>query len=179
MRAVDTRCLARIICGRVTRLWPHRVAPSDHAGCPASAPVEPRIAPEARARELLLRVLSPAQKAEFQRYGYFAVEVAKRGRFLILPSTLFNVLHVATGRSYCAVPRGETPLADLMLAQKLLLEDDPEQFFKVANHRCELIPGHLDERLLAEQVLQARSRPPGPPVRWSKIPMIPYENQLP
>jgi hypothetical protein len=82
---------------------------------------------------LLLEVLSPAQKTEFQRYGYFAVEVAERGRFLILPSTLFNVLHVATGRSYCAVPRGEAPLADLMLAQKLLLEHDPDQFFRVAD----------------------------------------------
>jgi hypothetical protein len=124
-------------------------------------------------------VLSPAQKLEFQRYGYFGVVVARRGRFLILPSTLFNVLHVATGRSYCAVPRGETPLADLMLAQKLLLEADPEQFFRVANHRCELTADGADERLLAHRVLQARRRPPGPRVRWSRIPMIPHVNHLP
>ena len=176
---MDTWFLARIIRDRLPRLWRHRAPPAEDAGCPVSAPVEPRVAAEARARGLLLRMLSAPQKAEFQRYGYFAVEVAGRGRFLILPSTLFNVLHVATGRSYCAFPRGEAPLADLMLAQKLLLEDDPEQFFRVANHRCELIPGGADERLLADQVLQARRRPPAPRVRWSKISMLPHENHLP
>jgi hypothetical protein len=176
---VATRFLARFVRGCLVRLWPHRGLPADAAGYAVFEPVEARIAAEARARELLLRMLSPAQRKAFQRYGYFAVEVAKHGTFLILPSTLFNVLHVATGRSYCAVPRGETPLADLMLAQKLLLEHDPEQFFRVANERCELIPGRADERSLARRALQARNRPPDLPVRWLKIPLIPHEIRLP
>ena len=149
---MDTRFLARIVRGCLMRLRPHRGLPADAAGYAVFEPVEARIAAEARGRELLLRMLSPAQRKAFQRYGYFAVEVAKRGTFLILPSTLFNVLHVATGRSYCAVPRGETPLSDLMLAQKLLLEADPEPFFRVANHRWELTPDGADERWLAHRV---------------------------
>lgn len=176
---MDTRFLARVVRGCLMRLWPHRPLPADAGGCPVFVPAQARIVAEARARELLLRILSPAQRTEFRRGGYFVVEVAKRGRFLILPSALFNVLHVATGRSYCAVPRGQTPLADLMLAQKLLLEHDPEQFFRVANQRCELIPGGADERLLACRVLLARRGPPGSRVRCSEIPMIPHENRLP
>jgi len=160
-------------------LRPQRALPEVAAECADFEPFEARTAAEARARELLLRMLSSAQRKAFQSYGYFAVEVAKRGTFLILPSTLFNVLHVATGRSYCAVPRGETPLADLMLAQKLLLEHDPEQFFRVANERCELIPGRADERSLARRALRARNRPPDVPVRWLKIPLIPHEIRLP
>lgn len=131
---------------------------------------------EAQATALLLRMLTPAQREEFDGHGYFTVEVAGRGRFCILPSNFFNVLHIETGDCYCAIPKIHFPLADLMLCQKLLLENDPERFFQVANRRRELSTDLLDERLLPEQVLRARSRPSPSRVRWSEISMLPYQN---
>ena len=85
---------------------------------------------------MLLRTLTPTQREELQLHGCFAVRVPGRGTFWILPSTFFNVLHMETGHCYCAVPRTEVPLSDLMLTQKLLLENDPEAFFAVANRRA-------------------------------------------
>src|SRR5262245_9427239 len=95
---------------------------------------------EERARELLLRMLTPSQRGDFHRHGCFAVQVEGRGKFWILPRPFFNVLHMETGYSYCAVPGSVVPLSDLMLAQKLVLENDPASYFAVANCRCELIP---------------------------------------
>jgi hypothetical protein len=134
---------------------------------------------EARATALLLRMLTPAQRKEFEGHGHFTVEVAGRGRFCILPSNFFNVLHIETGDCYCAVPKTHFPLPDLMLCQKLLLENNPEQFFQVANRRRELITGLVDERLLPERVLRARSRPGRSRVRWSEISMLPYQDHAP
>ncbi len=145
----------------------------------APVPCEPGAVAEACANKLLLRVLTPQQRQEIERNGYFAVEVAGRGKFVILASAMFNVLHITTGLCYCAVPRTAVPMADLMLAQKLLLENDPDQFFKVANCRHELVVGLTDERLLPGQVLRARNTPRNPRVRCSEISMIPHEGHLP
>lgn len=93
--------------------------------------------PDARARQLLLRVLDPAQRDEFLQYGYFTVHVPDWGCFRISPRTTFNVLNVQTGIAYCAGPDITVPLPDLMLAQKLILENEPRRFFRVANHRPE------------------------------------------
>ena len=142
-------------------------------------PVLPLSGAEARATALLLRTLTPAQREEFEGHGYFTVEVSERGTFVVLPSTMFNVLHVATGDCYCAVPTVDVPLSDLMLSQKLLLENDPERFFQVANRRRELTAGLVDERLPPDQILRARTRPSRPRVRWSEISMLPYQNDSP
>jgi hypothetical protein len=88
---------------------------------------------EARARALLLRLLAPAQREEFQRRDSFTVQVPGRGRFAILPRRSLNVLDLESGECYCCVTATDVPLSDLMLAQKLLLEHDPEQFFATAN----------------------------------------------
>lgn len=134
---------------------------------------------EARAKSLLLRVLTPRQREEFARSGYFAVEVVGRGRFVILPDAMFNVLEMATGDCYCAVPATGVPIADLMLAQKLLLESDPDQFFRVANCRREVVVGLMEDEPLPEQVLRARRAPRDARVRWSEVSMIPYRGYLP
>ena len=52
---------------------------------------DPGAAAETRANSLLLRVLTPRQREEFARSGYFAVEVAGRGKFVILPHAMFNI----------------------------------------------------------------------------------------
>jgi len=137
-----------------------------------------RSAAELHARQLLRRMLSPTQRETFELYGYFAVEVARRGTFWILPSPFFNVLHAETGNCYCAIPITPVPLSDLMLAQKLLLENDPGSFFAVANRRAELIPGLVDARLRPERVMQARRNPPAFRIRWSEVSPIRPEDPL-
>jgi hypothetical protein len=93
--------------------------------------------PDARARQLLLRVLNPVQRDEFARYGYFTVDAVGWGRFRVLSRMTFNVLNTGTGLAFCAGPDIPVPMADLMLAQKLILENDPGRFFRVANQRRE------------------------------------------
>ena len=96
---------------------------------------EPSPEAEARAKELLVRLLNPTQRASFQRCGRFLVEVPGRGRFFIFPRRIFNVVHLETGRTFCCVCSDEIPLSDLMLAQKLFLENDAERFFATAHWR--------------------------------------------
>jgi len=98
-------------------------------------------AAEARAHALLMRLLSPAQREEFDRRNCITVTVPGRGRFAILPRRTLNVLNLDSGECYCCVTANEVPLSDLMLAQKLLLEQDPEQFFAVANCPSEFLFG--------------------------------------
>jgi hypothetical protein len=134
---------------------------------------------EARAKSLLLSVLTSKQREDFTRSGYFAVEVAGRGKFVILPDAMFNVLEMATGDCYCAVPVVGVPVADLMLAQKLLLESDPDQFFRAANCRHEVVVGLMEDEHLPEQVLRVRKASPDARVRWSEVSMIPSRGYLP
>ncbi len=175
---MNVRSLARFISGPLRSASPDRDGPADKGARPGIALCTPPTVAEVRARELLLRILSPAQREEFQSHGYFAVDVAGRGRFCILPSTMFNVIHMETGDSYCALPRAEVPLSDLMLSQKLLLENDPGQFFSVANRRREFNPGPGDDQLRLADVLRARRRRPSR-VRWTAVSMIPYDGHLP
>lgn len=98
---------------------------------------------------------------------------------MIPPGAMFNVFEIATGHCYCAVPVTGVPIADLMLAQKLLLESDPAPFFLVANRRHEIVVGLLDDDFLAERVLRGRKAFPDARVRWSEVSMIPYLGYLP
>jgi len=175
---VDVRSLARMMGGRFRRAWQGGEG-ADEAERPGLVLLAARTAAEVRARQLLRRMLNPAQRETFELEGYFAVEVARRGKFWILPSPFFNVLHAETGNCYCAVPKAPVPLSDLMLAQKLLLENDPESFFAAANRRAELIPGLVDARLRPDRVMQARRNPPPSRIRWLEVSPPPPENPLP
>jgi len=97
----------------------------------ADAPVT--VLSEARARCLLRRVLDTDQRRQYDAYGCFAVQVADRGAFGVLQRPFFNVIELRTGYLHCCVLEEKVPLADLMLAQKLLLECDPDSFFSIAN----------------------------------------------
>jgi hypothetical protein len=98
---------------------------------------------EARARALLIRLLAPVQRDELERRECFTVQVPGRGRFAILPRRTLNVLNLDSGECYCCITATDVPLSDLMLAQKLLLEHDPEQFFAIANCPSEFLFGAL------------------------------------
>jgi hypothetical protein len=171
---VDVRSFARLLGFRLTRAWPDPEDPAEEAEHRPSALFVARNAAEVRARQLLVRLLTPEQRKDFELHGYFAIQVARRGKFWILPSSIFNVLHAETGACYCATPRGDVPLSDLMLAQKLLLENDPEAFFAVANRRAELMPGLVDGRLSPDRVMRARRSPMRSQVRCSELSMIPH-----
>lgn len=105
-------------------------------------------ASEMRARRLLTRMLDVEQKRELQQHGCFTVKVQGRGLFCILPRSTFNVLSLETGAAYCCNIEAFVPISDLMLAQKLLLENDPDHFFSVANRRSEVCAGSWEEELV-------------------------------
>ena len=102
---------------------------------------------EARARRLLTRLLTPQQLQELDKHGCFTVRVPERGTFCILPRSTFNVIHLQTGNLYCCTTEAFVPLSDLMLAQKLLLERDPERFFAAGNCRPETFAGPQEQLL--------------------------------
>jgi len=103
------------------------------AGASARASTPLTALAQARARCLLRRVLDTNQRQQYDAYGCFAVRAADLGAFGILPRPFFNVMELRTGHLYCCVTEAKLPLADLMLAQKLLLERDPQVFFSTAN----------------------------------------------
>lgn len=100
-------------------------------------PSRDEVAAEDRARETLLKTLSPHQRAQFEKSAHFDVEVREdgryRGTYRIHKGTVFNVEHRESGTRYCARPDGQMPVYDVMLGQKLTLETNPKEFFKQAN----------------------------------------------
>lgn len=85
-----------------------------------------------KSKALLLHMLSPAQRAQFERESCFAVHVKRRGRFIVKAASSFNVVG-PNATTYCARTEPPVPIYDLMLVQKILLEADPDRFFRVAN----------------------------------------------
>jgi hypothetical protein len=116
-------------------------------------------ASEARARRLLTRLLNAQQLRDLEKHGCFTVKVQGRGTFCILPRSTFNVIHLQTGNLYCCTTEAFVPLSDLMLAQKLLLENDPDRFFAAANCRPETFAGP-QEQLLRRVLSNAESEQP-------------------
>jgi hypothetical protein len=83
--------------------------------------------PEGRSLRLLREWLSPAQRAEFGRKGYFEVVGGESGkRYRIHAGTSANVCEIdergRLGEGLCFLPVGELPIGDVMLAQKIALE---------------------------------------------------------
>lgn len=90
-----------------------------------------------KAELLLRRVLSKEQILELDEKGYFHVWSKDGLKYRIRRGTSHNVKRVdpLTGeekQSYCIYPKISVPVPDIMLAQKLLLEADPETFLKTA-----------------------------------------------
>jgi len=91
----------------------------------------------ARARRLLMSVLSPAQRQTYEDKRYFDVQVAGKV-YRIHQGTHGNVRELGPdGRErylWCAQP-DHVPTEDAMLAQMLLLKHDEAAFRRVANRR--------------------------------------------
>jgi hypothetical protein len=97
-----------------------------------------RIAAEDKAFALLKRWLPPAQLAQYEKYGYFEVRGCHSGKhYRIRKTHQMNVdeLNEEGVRAvpWCFCPEGELPLGDVMLAQKIALENDEQAALAVAN----------------------------------------------
>ena len=94
----------------------------------------------ARAETVLRENLDQRQVAELREYNYFTLH-SKDGkrRYCIRRGRVGNLERVSEeGKlqvKYCVHPRSSLPDADTMLAQKLHLEHDDEEFLKIANVR--------------------------------------------
>ena len=90
-----------------------------------------------KAEILLLEHLSAKQKDDLKKKGYFLVEVAgevyKIKRGFSGNVKLINKETEQEMKSFCIHPHERVPDGDAMLAQKLLLESNLDQFLKIAN----------------------------------------------
>lgn len=102
---------------------------------------KPRSAAEQRAVALLREWLSPAQLARLERYGYFEVIGSRTGkRYRIRYNRVVNIDELDEhGRqvvTWCFGPEGGLPRGDIMLAQKIALENDEDAALAIAiRHR--------------------------------------------
>jgi hypothetical protein len=92
----------------------------------------------ARGFRLLKKNLSPAQRDQYERRGYFDVIGGETGRrYRIRSGSQANVVQLdKNGRSVrvlCFMPEGELVVGDVMLAQKLALELFEADALRVAN----------------------------------------------
>ena len=93
--------------------------------------------PKRRSLTLLREWLSPAQREQFDTRGYFDVIGSHTGRrYRIRHGTATNIYelnefdHPLTG--WCFMPRDGLPVGDVMLAQKIALENDEQSALVVA-----------------------------------------------
>lgn len=84
-----------------------------------------------KARQLLMRNLDDGQLKSFKKDGWFKVTAKDGKAYTISTARSFNV-KAEDGTKYCG-QLADTPIEDQMLAQKLLLQHEPEKFFKNAN----------------------------------------------
>src|SRR5215470_15331527 len=93
--------------------------------------------PEGRSLRLLREWLSPAQREQFARKGYFEVIGSDSGkRYRIHAGAAVNVCEIDDrGRlqdGLCFMPIGALPIGDVMLAQKIALETSEAEVRAVA-----------------------------------------------
>ena len=90
-----------------------------------------------RAERLLEACLSLAQRDQFQSEGWFLVRSPSGRRYQIRRGRARNVIEVNMQgrrlRTLCCHPVDGVPDADTMLAQKLMLETQEDEFLRLAN----------------------------------------------
>jgi hypothetical protein len=89
-----------------------------------------------RGIEFLTQNLSPTQRQQYERHGYFDVIGGDTGkRYRIWHGSQLNVEQLdQNGRRVrlCFMPKGGVPVGDIMLAQKIALEVFESEAIKVA-----------------------------------------------
>lgn len=97
----------------------------------------PTSEPELRSLKLMRDWLSPAQREQFDTDGYFDVLGSHTGRrYRIRLGTATNINELdgfeGTVARWCFVPGECLPAGDVMLAQKIALENDEQSALAVA-----------------------------------------------
>jgi hypothetical protein len=93
--------------------------------------------PEGRSLRLLRQQLSPVQRAQFAEKGYFEVVGGDTGkRYRIYAGAATNVCEVDENGQptlgLCFLPMGDLPIGDVMLSQKIALENSESIALAVA-----------------------------------------------
>jgi hypothetical protein len=106
--------------------------------------------PHERGIQFLAQNLSPAQRQQYERHGYFDVCGGATGkRYRIHHGHQMNVEELdqdgRRNRLLCFVPRGGLPVGDIMLAQKIALELFESDAISVANRS--LAWDHIEEEM--------------------------------
>ncbi len=89
-----------------------------------------------RSRQLLETFLSLEQRKELANSRAFHVRAPDDKIYRIRYRHQHNVDLIENGQAtvrYCLIMKEPVPIYDLMLGQKILLEKDPETFFRIAN----------------------------------------------
>ena len=90
-----------------------------------------------RALDLLRQILTETQLAAFEKDECIPVDAPSGKKYLINKGRSGNVVSIKDGKPverYCIHPSDqEVPEADVMLAQKLMLENCEEEFLRIAN----------------------------------------------
>jgi hypothetical protein len=84
-----------------------------------------------RAEALLLAWLSPDQRAQYRSRGRFEVTTAAGHRYRVCPRGVVRL--DPRGWAYCIEATSPVPVADELLAFKLLLETDEQRFLATAH----------------------------------------------
>jgi hypothetical protein len=84
-----------------------------------------------RAEALLWAWLSPAQRQQYRRRRWFEVTTTSGRRYRILRGGVVRL--DPRGSGYCIEATSPVPVADEMLANKLLLETDERRFLATAH----------------------------------------------
>jgi heme exporter protein D len=84
-----------------------------------------------RAEELLLAWPSPEQRAQYRTAGRFGVTTAAGHRYRVCPGGVVRL--DPRGWAYCIEATTPVPVADELLAFKLLLETDEPRFLATAH----------------------------------------------
>jgi hypothetical protein len=84
-----------------------------------------------RAEALLWAWLSPAQRSQYRARGWFEVTTASGRRYRVLRGGVVRL--DPRGSGFCIEATSPVPIADEMLANKLLLETDERRFLATAH----------------------------------------------
>jgi hypothetical protein len=110
---------------------------AEMAACYRVVAARPRTDAECRASELLMDWLSPAQRAQYERARCFEVRGSHSGkRYRIRSARQMNVDELDDRGHriavWCFLPENCVPVADVMLAQKIALENDEPAAMAIA-----------------------------------------------
>jgi len=94
---------------------------------------------------LLRQYLNEGQVSQFEKYQAFYVTGQSGQLYRLRKKDHINVDHIdrQTGKvlqTLCVVPRGQVPLCDTLLSQKLMLEFNEAEFVKLAVKHRPFVP---------------------------------------